>query len=110
MQSPNQYNGSPQPSYPQSQYPPQAYPQQMPYSPYVQPGSPQKGQQRPTYRRKRSLSRFQVRMGILGLLGCMAGLYLFVTGHAVNATAGFALIGGGGLVFVLFLLLPLLRR
>jgi hypothetical protein len=49
-------------------------------------------------------------MGVIGLLGCVAGLYLAVTGHVANATAAFGLIGGGGLVFVLFLLLPLLRR
>jgi hypothetical protein len=101
MRDPNQSNVSPQPGYPQGQYPPQ-------------PGYPQsqgRAHQRLTYQRRRRLSRFQVRMGTIGFLACAAGIYLLVTGQAKNTVAGLALIGGGALVFVLFLLLPLsLRR
>jgi hypothetical protein len=49
-------------------------------------------------------------MGSLGFVGCAAGIYLEMTGQAKNPTASVALIGGGGLIFVLFLLLPLFLR
>ncbi|GHO77177.1 hypothetical protein KSD_49480 [Ktedonobacter sp. SOSP1-85] len=101
MRDPNQSNVPPQPGYPQGQYPPQ-------------PGYPQgqgRAHQRSTYQRRRHLGRFQVRIGSLGFIACAAGIYLLVTGRVKNPVAELALIGGGALVFVLFVLLPLsLRR
>jgi hypothetical protein len=47
---------------------------------------------------------------LLGFLGCAAGIYLEITGQAKNPTASLVLIGGGALVFGLFLLLPLFLR
>jgi hypothetical protein len=69
-----------------------------------------KAQPQSTYRRRRPLSRFQIRIGSLGLLGCAAGIYLEISGQAKNPAAAAVLIGGGALVLVLFLLLPLFLR
>lgn len=122
MYNPNQQNYPQQPPYPQNphaqpvypppSYPPQ-YPPQVPQGQYARQGYPPQpgmGQQQYMPRRRRFVSSFQIRLGALGFIACVAGGYMLVTGNAKNPMAALALLGGGVLVFVLVLLLPALFR